>query len=53
MPQPRLSSFIAHNVNVDEIVEDADEKLFSNIIYSKLLVLHHILPGTKDTKSQG
>ena len=35
---------------VDEIVEDADEKLFNNIIYNKLHVLNHILPDTKDTK---
>jgi len=35
---------------VNEIVEDDDEKLFSNIIYNKLHVLHHIFPGTEDTK---
>jgi len=35
---------------VDEIVEDAEEKLFSYIIYNKLHVLNHILPATKDTK---
>jgi len=35
---------------VDEIVEDADEKLFNNIIYNKLHVLNHILLDTKDTK---
>jgi len=34
----------------DEIVEDADEKLFSNIIYNKLHVLNHILPDTRDIK---
>jgi len=34
---------------VDEIVEDADEKLFSNIIYNKLHVLNLIglLPDTR------
>jgi len=36
---------------VEETVEDADEQLFNNIIYNKLHVLNHILPGTKDTKS--
>jgi len=34
---------------VDEIVKDANEKLYSNIIYNKLHVLNHILLGTKDT----
>jgi len=32
------------------MVEDADEKLFNNIIYNKLNVLNHIVPDTKDTK---
>ena len=32
--------------SVDEIVEDADKKLFNNIIYNKL----HVFPDTKDTK---
>ena len=39
-----------HHKTVDKIVEDADEKLFNNIIYNKLYVLNHILPDTKDTK---
>ena len=40
------SVYIDHHL----IVEDADEKLFSNIINNKLHVLHHKLPVTKDTK---
>jgi len=44
------SGLCEHHETVDEIVEDADKKLFSNIIYNKLHVLHHILPGTNGTK---
>jgi len=39
-----------HHKTVEELVEEADDKLFTNVMYSKQLVLHPTLPGTMDTK---
>ena len=35
---------------VEELVEEADDKLFTNVTYNKQHVLHSTLPGTMDTK---
>jgi len=35
---------------VEELVEEADDKLFTNVMYNKQHVLHLTLPGTMDTK---
>jgi len=32
------------------LVEEADNKLFTNVTYNKQHVIHSTLPGTKDTK---
>ena len=34
----------------EELVEHADDKLFTNVMYNKHHVLHPTLPGTKNTK---
>jgi len=39
-----------HHKTAEELVEEADDKLFTNIIYNKQHVLHSTLPGTMDTK---
>jgi len=38
-----------HHKTVEELVEEADDKLFTNVTYNKH-VLHSTLPGTMDTK---
>jgi len=35
---------------VEELVEEADDKLFTNVMYFQQHVLHSTLPGTMDTK---
>jgi len=39
-----------HHKTVEELHEEADDKLFSNVMYNKQHVLHPTLPGTMDTK---
>ena len=39
-----------HHKTVEELVEEADDKLFTNVTYNKQHVLHSTLPGTMDTK---
>jgi len=39
-----------HHKTVEELVEEADDKLFTNVMYNKQHVLHSTLPGTMDTK---
>jgi len=39
-----------HHKTVEELVEAADDKLFTNVMYSKQHFLHSTLPGTMDTK---
>jgi len=39
-----------HRKTVEELVEEADDKLFTNVMYNKQHVLHSTLPGTMDTK---
>jgi len=39
-----------HHKTVEELVEEADDKLFTNVTYYKQHVLHSTLPGTMDTK---
>ena len=39
-----------HHKTVEELVEEADDKLFTNVTYNKQRVLHSTLPGTMDTK---
>jgi len=39
-----------HRKTVEELVEEADDKLFTNVMYNKQHVLHSTLPGTTDTK---
>ena len=34
---------------MEELIEEADDKLFTNDIYNKQHVLHLTLPGTMDT----
>jgi len=35
---------------VGGLAEEADDKLFTNVVYNKQHVLHPTLPGTMDTK---
>jgi len=39
-----------HHKTVEELVEEADDKLFTNVTYNKQHVLQSTLPGTMDTK---
>ena len=39
-----------HHKTVEELVEEADDKLFTNAMYNKQHLLHPTLPGTTDTK---
>ena len=39
-----------HHKTVEELVEEADDKLFTNVTYNKQHVLHSTLAGTMDTK---
>jgi len=39
-----------HHKTVEELVEEADDKLLTNVTYNKQHVLHSTLPGTVDTK---
>jgi len=39
-----------HHKTVEELVEEADDKLFNNVMYNKQHVPHPTLPGTMDTK---
>jgi len=39
-----------HHKTVEELVEEADDKLFTNVMYNKQHVPHSTLPGTMDTK---
>jgi len=39
-----------HHKTVEELVEEADDKLFINVMYNKQHVPHSTLPGTMDTK---
>ena len=39
-----------HHKTVEELVEEADDKLFTNVMSNKQHVLHPTLPGTMDTK---
>ena len=39
-----------HHKTVEELVEEADDKLFTNVTYNKQHVSHSTLPGTMDTK---
>jgi len=39
-----------HHKTVEELVEEADDKLFTNAMYNKQHLLHPTLPGTMDTK---
>ena len=35
-----------HHKTVEEIVEEADDKLFTDVMYNKQHILHPTLPGT-------
>jgi len=39
-----------HHKTVQELVEDADDKLFTSVMYNKQHVLHRTLPGTTDAE---
>ena len=39
-----------HHKTVEELVEEADDKLFTSVMYNKQHVLRPTLPGTMDTK---
>jgi len=39
-----------HRKTVEELVEEADDKLFTSVMYNKQHVLRPTLPGTMDTK---
>jgi len=39
-----------HHKTVEQLVEEADDKLFTYVKYNKQHVLHSTLPGTMDTK---
>jgi len=39
-----------HHETVEELVDEADDKLFTSVMYNKQRVLHSTLPGTMDTK---
>jgi len=39
-----------HHKTVEELVEEADDKLFTDVMYNKQHVSHSTLPGTMDTK---
>ena len=39
-----------HHKTVEKLVEEAGDKLFTNVTYNKQHVLHSTLPGTMDTK---
>ena len=39
-----------HHKTVEELVDEADDKLFTSVMYNKQHVLHSTLPGTTDTK---
>ena len=39
-----------HHKTVEELVQEAEDKLFTNVTYNKQHVLHSSLPGTMDTK---
>jgi len=39
-----------HHKTVEELAEEADDKLFTNVMYIKQHVLHSTLPGIMDTK---
>jgi len=39
-----------HHKTVEELAEEADAKLFTNVMYNKQHVLQSTLPGTMDTK---
>ena len=45
--QPRLRLC---RTTVEQLVEEADDKLFTNVMYNKQHILHSTLPGTMDTK---
>ena len=49
-PNTQLRSTVRVRVAVEELVEEADDKLFTNVTYNKQHVLHSTLPGTMDTK---
>jgi len=38
-----------HHKTVEELVEEADDKLFTNVMYNKQHVVHSTLSGTMDT----
>jgi len=44
------SVFFYFDKTVEELVEVADDKLFTNVKYNKQHVLHSTLPGTMDIK---
>jgi len=39
-----------HHKTVEELVEEADDKLFTNVMYNKQHLLHSTLPGTIGSK---
>jgi len=39
-----------HHKTVEELVDEADDKLFTSVMYFKQHVLHSTLPGIMDTK---
>jgi len=39
-----------HHKTVEELVEETNDKLFTNVMYNRQHVLHSSLPGTTDTK---
>ena len=42
------SGLCAGHMSLEDLVTDADDKLFNHILYSKYHVLHPILPGRSD-----
>ena len=51
-PNAQLRSTVRVRVAVEELVEEADDKLFTGVMYNKQhVVLHPTLPGTMDTKN--
>ena len=40
-----------HHKTVEELVEEADDKLFTNVMYNKQHVLHSTLPGIPWTQN--
>jgi len=46
----RRPSCEQHHKTAEELVEEADDELFTNVMYNKQRVLHSTLPGTVDTK---